>query len=66
MVNPGLNVSLNELRLLTEHRNVIYYENKYAKDLIKALWGSRPRLGIKKIKLKEVKEGFYNLRNAFS
>ena len=37
MVNPGLNVSLNELRLLTEHRNVIYYENKYAKDLIKAL-----------------------------
>ena len=49
MVNPGLNLSLNELRLIAEHRNISDYENKSAKDLIKALRGSRPRLGIKKI-----------------
>ena len=49
MVNQGLNLSLNELRLIAEHRNISDYENKSAKDLIKALRGSRPRLGIKKI-----------------
>ena len=65
MVNHGLNLSLNELRLIAEHRNISDYENKSAKDLIKALRGSRPRLGIKKNKLKEIKD-FYNLRHAFS
>ena len=66
MVNPGLSLSLNELRLIAEHRNISDYENKSAKDLIKALRGSRLRLGIKKKKLKDVKEGFYNLRPKFS
>ena len=54
------------MRLIAEHRNISDYENKSAKDLIKALRGSRPRLGIKKNKLKEIKEDFYNLRHAFS
>ena len=34
--------------------------------MIKALRGSRPRLGIKMKKLKEIKEDFYNLRHKFS
>ena len=66
MVNQGLNLSLNELRLIAEHRNISDYENKSAKDLIKALRGSRPRLGIKKNTLKEIKEDFYILMHAFS
>ena len=66
MVNQGLNLSLNVLKLIAEHRNISDYENKSAKDLIKALRGSRPRLGIKKNKLKEIKQDFYNLRNNFS
>ena len=67
MVNPALNLSLNELRLIAEHRNISDYENKSAKDLmIKALRGSRPRLGINKNKLKEIKEDFHNLRHEFS
>ena len=66
MVNQGLNLSLNELRLIAEHRNISDYENKSANDLIKALRASRPRLGIKKNKLKEIKEDFYNLRHKFS
>ena len=66
MVNPTLNLSLNELRLIAEHRNISDSENKSAKDLIKALRGSKPKLGIKKNKLKEIKEDFYNLRHKFS
>ena len=66
MVNQGLHLSLNELRLIAEHRNISNYENKSAKDLIKALIGSRLRLGIKKNKLKEIKEDFHNLRHKFS
>ena len=37
MVNQGLNLPLNELRLIAEHRSISGYENKSAKDLIKAL-----------------------------
>ena len=48
MVNQGLNLSLNELRLIADHRNISDYENKSAKDLTKALRGSRPRLEIEK------------------
>ena len=66
MVTQGLNLSLNELRLIAEHRNISDYENKSAKDLIKALRWSRPRLGIEKIKLKDIKEDCYNLRHKFS
>ena len=66
MVNQGLNLSLTALILITEHRNISDYENKSAKALIKALRGSRSRLGIKKNKLKEIKEDFHKLRHAFS
>ena len=66
MLNQELNLSRNELRLMAEHRNISDYEKKSAKDLIKALIGSRPRLGIKKNKLKEIKEDFYNLMHTFS
>ena len=48
MVNPQLNLSLNQLRLTAEHRNISDYENKSTKDLVKALRGSKPKLGIKK------------------
>ena len=65
MVNQGLNLSLNELRLIAEYRDISDYEDKSAKDLTKAPRGSRPRLGIKKDKLKEIKEDFYNLRHNF-
>ena len=46
MVNPQLNLSLNELRLIAEHRNISDYEN--TKNLIKAIRGPKPKLGIKK------------------
>ena len=58
MVNQPLNLLLNELRLIAEHGNISDYENKFAKKLVKALRGSKPKLGIKKNKLKEVKKIF--------
>ena len=66
MVNRVLNLSLNELRLIAGHRNISDYENKSTKNLMKALWGSRPRLRIKKNKFTEIKEDFYNLSHKFS
>ena len=35
MVNQGVNLSLNELKLMPEHRNISEHENKSAKDLKK-------------------------------
>ena len=58
MINQGLNLSLNELELIAEHRNISVYENKSAKDLVRALRGSRQRLGIKKNKLNQLKRIF--------
>ena len=58
MVNQGLNLSLNQLTLIAKHRNISDYENISANDLIKVLRASRPSLGIKKNKLKEIKEDF--------
>ena len=48
MVNSQLNLSLNVLRFIAEHRNISDYENKSAKDLIKAVRGPKPTLEIKK------------------
>ena len=53
MGNQGLDLSLNKLTLIEEHRNISDYENI-------------PRLGIKKNKLKEIEEDVHNLRYAFS
>ena len=66
MVNSSLNLSLNELKLIAEHRNIREYENKSAKHLIKALRVPKPKLGINKNKLKEIKKHFYDLRHEFS
>ena len=63
---PRAKFIIKWIEIIAEHRNISDYENKSAKDLIKALRGSRPRLGIKKNKLKEIKEDFYNLGQKFS
>ena len=52
MVNLSLSLSLNELKLIAKRRNISDSENKSTKDLIKALRGPKPKLGINKNKLK--------------
>ena len=66
MVSLSLNLSLNELKLIAERRNISDYESKSKEDLIKVLSGAKPKLGINKNKLKEIKKDFYDLRHEFS
>ena len=65
MLNLSLNLSLNELKVIAEHRNISDYENKSTKVLIKALTVPKPKLGINKKKLEEVRKYFYNLRQVY-
>ena len=61
-----INLSLDELRLITENRNIRDYENKSEKDLIKALSEPKPKIRINKKKLEEIRNNFYELRHQFS
>ena len=65
-----INLSLNELKLMAQKRNISDYENKSEKDLIKALSEPKPKPKIKirinKKKLEEIKKDFYELRHKFS
>ena len=60
-----INLSLNELKLMAQYRNISDYENKSKEDLIKALSKPKPKLGINKKKLEEIRKDFYNLRHKF-
>ena len=62
------NLSLDELRLMAQVRNISDYENKSKEDLIKALSEPKPKpkIGINKKKLKEIRKDFYKLRHKFS
>ena len=51
---------------LAQYRKISDYENKSKEDSIKALREQKPKLGINKNKLKEIKKDFYNLRHKFS
>ena len=61
-----INLSLNELKLIAQSRNISDYENKSEKDLIKALSEPKPKIRINKNKLKEIRKDFYELRHKFS
>ena len=55
-----INLSLDELRLIAQVRNISDYENKSKEDLIKALSETKPKAKIKirinKNKLEEIKK----------
>ena len=61
-----LNLWLDELRLITQNRNIRDYENKSEKDLIKALSEPKPKIRINKKKLEEIRKDFNELRHKFS
>ena len=60
-----IKLSFNELKLIAENRNISDYENESKEELIKEHSESKPKLGIKRSKLKEIKEDFCNLRQVF-
>ena len=61
-----LNLWLDELRLITQNRNIRDYENKSEKDLIKALSKPKPKIRINKKKLEEIRKDFCELRHKLS
>ena len=61
-----INLSLDELKLIAQSRNISDYENKSEKDLVKALSKPKQKIRIKKMKLEEIRKDFYELRHKFS
>ena len=63
-----INLSLDELKLIAQNRNISNYENKSEKDLIKALSEPKPKPKLKiriNKKLEEIRKDFYELRHKF-
>ena len=56
-----INLSLNELKLIAESRNIIDYKNKSENDLVKILSEPKPKINLSKKKIKEVKKDFSEL-----
>ena len=67
-----MNLSLDELRLIAQVRNISDYENKSKDGLIKALSEPKPepetktKIAINKKKLEEIRKKIYELRHNFS
>ena len=70
-----INLSLNELKLIAQYRNISDYENKSKEDLIKALSEPKPEtpkpepkpeIRVNKRKLKNLRKDFDELRHKFS
>ena len=61
-----INLSLDQLQLVVESRNMRDYDKKSKKDLIKVLNEPKPKIGISKKKLEEIRKDFNKLRHKFS
>ena len=61
-----INLSLKELKLITESRNIKDYKNKSENDLIKILSEPIPKIKLSKNKIREIKKDFNKLRYGFS
>ena len=58
-----INLSLDELRLSVQNRNIKDYEYKPEEDLIKALSEPKPKIRINKKKLEEIRKDSNKLRH---
>ena len=61
-----INLSLDDLKLIAQNRNMQGYENKSEEDLIKMLCEPKPKISITKKRLKEIEKDFDELRHKFS
>ena len=61
-----INLSLNELNLITKSRNIKDYKNKFENDLIKIPSKPKLKINLSKKKIKEIKKDFSELRYGFS
>ena len=61
-----IKLSLNELKLVAQEWNISDYENKSKKDLVKTLSEPKPKIGINKRELEQIRKDFDELRRKFS
>ena len=61
-----INLSLNELKLITKSRNIKDYKNKSENDLIKIPNKPKPNINLSKTKIEEIKKDFNKLRYRIS
>ena len=61
-----INLSLNELNLITKNRDINDYENKSEDDLIKILSEPKIKISLSKKRIKKIIEKFNELRDRFS
>ena len=63
-----INLSLDELKLIAQSRNISDYEKKSEKDLVKVSSKPKPKIKIRinGKKLEEIKKDFSELRHKFS
>ena len=55
-----VNLSLNELKLIAQNRNINDYENKSKKESVKVISEPKPKIRINKKKLEETKKILIN------
>ena len=55
-----VNLSLDELKLITKNRSVKDQKNKPEEDLIKILSEPKPRINLSKKKIKEIKKNVWH------
>ena len=60
-----INLSLDEIRLIAQNRNIRDYENKSEENLIKAFSQIKPKIRINRKKLEEIRKDFNELRHKF-
>ena len=53
-----INLSIDELKLVSKNRGIKDYENKSEEDLIKIHSEPKPKISISKNKIKEIKKKF--------
>ena len=58
-------LSLDEIRLIAQNRNIRDYENKSEENLIKAFSQIKPKIRINRKKLEEIRKDFIELRHKF-
>ena len=60
-----MSLSLNELTLVAKSRGKKYYENKSQDELIKVLSEPKPKISLSKMRIKEIRGKFNELRARF-
>ena len=60
-----MSLSLNELKLVAKSRGKRDYENKSEDELIKVLSEPKPKISLSKMRIKEIRGKFNELRGRF-